>query len=144
LLIVALPVVLRPPVFHAFARDAFLRRQEKRTLLANTAPGARIGVGLRALLKEKSAMTQPPANPLLDRLLDPVTRCLTPEVARELVALRADPQFQERLDTLADKCTEGELSPDEREEYETYVRAIHIIAILQAKALKLLANPPPS
>jgi hypothetical protein len=85
-----------------------------------------------------------PDNAILDRLLDPVTRCLTPEVARQLVALRADPQFQERLDTLADKCTEGQLSPDEREEYETYVRAIHIIAILQAKARKLLANPPSS
>jgi len=77
----------------------------------------------------------------LERLLDPVTRCLTPEAARQLVALKADPQFQERLDTLADKCTEGQLSPEEREEYETYVRAIHIIAILQAKARKLLANP---
>src|SRR5438132_11838105 len=81
---------------------------------------------------------------VLDRLLDPVTRCLTPEVARQLVALKADPQFQERLDTLADKCTEGLLTPDEREEYETYVRAIHIIAILQAKARKLLAGQPAS
>ena len=83
-------------------------------------------------------------NTMLDRLLEPVTRCLTPEAARQLVALRADAQFQERLDTLADKCTEGQLSPDEREEYETYVRAIHLIAILQAKARKLLATPPSS
>jgi hypothetical protein len=84
----------------------------------------------------------PSDNSALDRLLDPVTRCLTPEVARELVALRADAQFQERLDSLADKCTEGELSADEREEYATYVHAIHFIAILQAKARKLLARPP--
>lgn len=80
----------------------------------------------------------------LDRLLDPVTDCLTPEAAQQLIALRADPQFQERLDLLADKCTEGQLSPDEREEYETYVRAIHIIAILQAKARNLLAALPAS
>jgi hypothetical protein len=85
-------------------------------------------------------MSQPAETPILDRLLDPVTRCLTPEVARQLVALRADSEFQERLDMLADKCTEGELSPEEREEYETYVRAIHIIGILQAKARKILAN----
>jgi hypothetical protein len=85
-----------------------------------------------------------PDNAILDRLLDPVTDCLTPDAARQLVALRADPQFQERLDTLADKCTEGQLSPDEREEYETYVRAVHLIAILQAKARKLLANSPSS
>jgi hypothetical protein len=50
--------------------------------------------------------------------------------------------LQERLDILADKGTEGQLSPEEREEYETYVRAIHLIAILQAKARKLLTNPP--
>jgi hypothetical protein len=87
----------------------------------------------------------PPAgSTALDRLLDPVTRCLTPEAARELVALRADPQFQERLDTLADKCSEGQLSVDEREEYETYVQAIHLIGIFQAKARKLLASLPSS
>jgi hypothetical protein len=82
--------------------------------------------------------------PTLDRLLDPVTRSLTPEVARRLVELRADPEIQARIDALADKCTEGQLTPEEREEYETYVQAIHIIAILQAKARKLLAQRPAS
>jgi hypothetical protein len=76
----------------------------------------------------------------IDRLLDPVSRCLTPEVARRLVELRADPDLQERVDTLADKCTEGQLTPVEREEYETYVRASRFIALLQAKARKLLAH----
>jgi hypothetical protein len=89
----------------------------------------------------KGSDEAPPNHAMLDRLLDPVTRCLTPAVARRLVALRADSQFQERLDTLADKCTAGQLSPGEREEYETYVQAIHIIGLLQAKARKLLANP---
>ena len=55
----------------------------------------------------------------LDRLLDPVVRCLTPEVARRLVELRADPGLQGRIDALADKCTEGQLTPEEREEYDT-------------------------
>lgn len=89
-------------------------------------------------------MNEPPGTPILDRLLEPVSRCLTPEAARQLVALRADPQVQERIDLLADRCTEGLLTADEREEYETYVRAIHIISILQAKARKLLANQPDS
>ncbi|MGI8972369.1 MAG: hypothetical protein ACR2HB_16945 [Dehalococcoidia bacterium] len=89
-------------------------------------------------------MNQPPDTSILDRLLEPVSRCLTPEAARQLVALRADPQVQERLDVLADRCTEGLLTPDEREEYETYVRTIHIIAILQAKARKLLSSQPAS
>jgi hypothetical protein len=89
-------------------------------------------------------MSQTKESLALDRLLEPVSRCLTPEVARELVQLRADPDLQERIDLLADKCTEGQLTPDEREEYETYVRAGRFIAILQAKARKLLTQHHPS
>ena len=76
----------------------------------------------------------------LDRLLDPITRCLTPEVARRLVELHADPELQRWVDMLADKNTEGELTAAEREEYEMYVRASRFIAVLQAKARKLLAH----
>jgi hypothetical protein len=75
----------------------------------------------------------------LDRLLDPVTRCLTPEVARRVAELRADPELQDRMDLLATRNTEGRLTAEETEEYETYVRASRIIAILQAKARALLA-----
>jgi hypothetical protein len=86
------------------------------------------------------SLTQEPTAIALERLLDPISHCLTPEVARRLVELRADSAIQERLDVLADKNTEGELSPDERAEYETYVRALDFIAILQAKARRLLAD----
>ena len=86
------------------------------------------------------SLTQDPVADALDRLLDPISRCLTTEVAQQLVDLRADPALQERLDLLADKNTEGELSPEERAEYETYVRALDFIAILQAKARRLLAD----
>jgi hypothetical protein len=80
------------------------------------------------------------ANPAIDRLLEPVTRCLTPEALQQLVELHADSDLQARLEILADKNTEGLLSAEEREEYETYVRSIHIIGILQAKARKLLSR----
>lgn len=76
----------------------------------------------------------------LDRLLDPVGRCLTPEVARALVALRTDAETQARIDELADKCTEGMLSPAERAEYEAYVAAIDFLTVLQAKARGALAQ----
>jgi hypothetical protein len=89
-------------------------------------------------------MSQTQETLALDRLLDPVMRCLTPEVARRLVELRADPELQRRVDMLADKNTEGQLTPAEREEYELYVRASRFIAILQAKARKLLAQQPTS
>jgi hypothetical protein len=76
--------------------------------------------------------------PVLDRLLDPLGRILTPEVARKLVKLRFDARAQARLDKLARKCNGGDLSDAERREYETYVHALDFIAILQAKARALL------
>jgi hypothetical protein len=81
-----------------------------------------------------------PAGSLLDRLFDSVGRCFTRETARALVELRADGELQARVSELADKCTEGKLSPGERAEYEAYVRANNFIAILQAKARALLAR----
>ena len=82
----------------------------------------------------------PPHLSVLSRLLDPVGRCLTPEVAQHLVALQVDPAVQARLEELADTCTEGQLSADERTEYATYVQALEFIAVLQAQARSLLAN----
>lgn len=71
---------------------------------------------------------------VLDRLLEPISRCLNPESARALVEIRADPVAQARIEELAEKCTEGQLSPEEKHEYETYVHVGNVIAILQAKA----------
>ncbi|HBI44571.1 MAG TPA: hypothetical protein DDY78_17240 [Planctomycetales bacterium] len=78
--------------------------------------------------------------PVLGRLIDPLARILTPEVARKLVRLRFDAKAQTHIDKLARKCNEGELSDDERREYETYVHAVDFIAILQAKARALLKH----
>jgi hypothetical protein len=79
-----------------------------------------------------------PDAPVLDRILDPLGRLLTPDVARNLVKLQFDPKAQTRIDKLARRCNEGRLSDKERREYETYVYAIDFIAILQAKARALL------
>ena len=71
-------------------------------------------------------------------MLDPLGRILTPEVARKLVKYRFDAKAQARIGKLARKCNEGELSVEERREYETYIHTIDFIAILQAKARALL------
>lgn len=75
-----------------------------------------------------------PTTQILDRLLEPVGRSLSAKAARELVALRADAEVQARVRELAAKCNEGALSAEERAEYEAYVMAANIVAILQAKA----------
>ena len=71
---------------------------------------------------------------VLERFLDPVTDCLTPEVAERIVNLRLDPGLQARLDDLAAKSSRGALSQDEQREYQEYVEGIDIVGILKAKA----------
>lgn len=85
-------------------------------------------------------MSANPPNGVLDRVLDPVARCLNTESAKHLVALRADPQAQDRIEQLADLSTDGRLSPEERAEYEAYITASTFIAILQSKARALLSS----
>jgi len=76
----------------------------------------------------------------LVRLLAPVGECMTPEVAKKMADLRADPDIQARVDELADKCTEGELTAEERAEYESYVHATRVIGVLQAQARSILSR----
>jgi hypothetical protein len=80
----------------------------------------------------------------LDRLVEPMVRTFTPEVARSLLRLRADPELQARMDELAEKCNEGRLTAEEREEYETSIHFASYLAIIQAKARKLLKGSEPS
>jgi hypothetical protein len=54
--------------------------------------------------------------------------------------VRADAELQERMDELAEKCNEGQLTPEEREEYETSIRFANYLAILQSKARRLLKD----
>ena len=73
--------------------------------------------------------------------LEPVSRCLTPEVAERLLKVEFDPEIEDRIELLAGRCSEGQLTDEERTEYESYVRTGNFITILQAKARKLLREP---
>ncbi|QDU86687.1 hypothetical protein Pla175_00370 [Pirellulimonas nuda] len=75
---------------------------------------------------------------LLDRIFEPFGEVLTPETAARFVAMRADDELQRRIDELADKCTEGLLTDDERAEYDAYIQAIDFISIMQSKARQVL------
>jgi hypothetical protein len=78
--------------------------------------------------------------PMLERLIDPLSACLTPESARKLLALKADPDLMARVDEMASRHTEGQLSPKEVAEYRQYVSYATFIAILKSKARQLLAT----
>ena len=75
---------------------------------------------------------------VLDRLLNPVRDVLTPEVAQAIADLRADATTQGRLDDLAERHHEGQLTPDELTEYQSLVSGINLISVLQAKARSVL------
>lgn len=75
---------------------------------------------------------------VLDRVFDPITRCLTPDVAQKIADLRADDDMQRRITELAEKANEGELTSLESAEYEELVRAIRFMTLLQAKARRVI------
>ena len=78
---------------------------------------------------------------VLDRFLRPFTDCLTREVAQRIVNLKLDAQSQARLNELADKANQGQLTSDERQEYEEFVEGIDLLGILKARAQTVLAPP---
>jgi len=80
------------------------------------------------------------ATSIFDRFLEPMTRILPVETARQIVDLPIDPQLQARLDVLADKANKGTLTPDEREEYAEYVEGLDLIAIFKMKARAALTR----
>lgn len=83
---------------------------------------------------KSSSTSQPVAAGILDRLLDGFASKLTPGTARALVDFRIEDEDRERIRDLADKCNEGLLTPEEKQEYEDYIRAGDLITLLQSKA----------
>ena len=79
---------------------------------------------------------------LLERVLGPFTECLTPDAAHKIIALRADPETQSRIDQLAEKANDGTLTSEERADYEKFRATFHVITILQSRARRLLEGQP--
>ena len=75
-----------------------------------------------------------------ERGVKPIIKLVSPAKAEEIVEFKADPELQTRIDELASKCTEGQLTDAERAEYAGYVRANKFVAILQRQARQLLQS----
>jgi uncharacterized protein YnzC (UPF0291/DUF896 family) len=67
-----------------------------------------------------------------------VLRIVLPEKAEAILRFRAAPELQARIEELAGKSTEGQLTETESAEYAGYVRANKFIAILQRQARQLV------
>ena len=76
----------------------------------------------------------------MERVLEPAGRAMTPDVARWWMEIRSDPTLQARVDELADKNTEGLITPEELAEYDEYLQIASVIAVFQARARSLLAR----
>lgn len=64
----------------------------------------------------------------------PIFSLLTTEQTRQLAELQGDAGIGQRLGELAEKANEGRLSADEQAEYEAYIEANNLLAVLQAEA----------
>ena len=73
-----------------------------------------------------------------DRVTDPVFKLLNRDQVTQLAGYHSDESLQQRIAQLAEKANEGELTEDERAEYEGYAHANKFVAILKVKAKRLL------
>jgi hypothetical protein len=68
----------------------------------------------------------------------PLLQIVLPDKAEAVLKFRADPKLVARIEELANKSTEGQLTEEERAEYAGYVRANKFVAILQREARDLV------
>jgi uncharacterized protein YnzC (UPF0291/DUF896 family) len=87
-----------------------------------------------------SVRTKTTATALQGRVIAPLGRGLTPDAAKEILALRADTSASRRIEELAAKCDAGTLTPEECAEYQLFVEVGDLVALLQAKARCYLAG----
>ncbi len=74
----------------------------------------------------------------LDQFLDPMTGCLTPQIAQRIVEWQPSADVRARILELGEKAEAGALTPDEDAEYERYIEDGDVIALVQAKTRRLL------
>jgi len=85
-------------------------------------------------------MATTPETLAFERGIRPILQIVLLDKADAVLNFRPDPTLQDRIEELAAKSTESELTDLERAEYEGYVRANKFIAILQRQARQFLGT----
>jgi uncharacterized protein (DUF433 family) len=83
-------------------------------------------------------MNSPASAIALEDLLEPLSQCLDEQSARRIAEFRISPTVQARVEVLAERANEGTLTEEELEEYDSFIEAADLIAILQLKAQQRL------
>ena len=81
---------------------------------------------------------------ILEQVIEPDTDGLSPEVARALLRFRFNPTAIERINELAEKNRQGNITPSERALLERYLRVGSFLNLIHAKAHCALASPTSS
>ena len=72
-----------------------------------------------------------------ERGVRPIMELVLPDKAEAVLSFSPDPELQARIEELAEKSNEGQLTDDEGREYAGYVRANKFVAILKRQAKQL-------
>jgi hypothetical protein len=82
-------------------------------------------------------MAVAPETAAFEEGIRPLMEILLPGKRDAITGFRPHPQIQARIEELARKSTEGQLTAEERAEYTGFVRANKFVAILKREALRL-------
>ena len=85
-----------------------------------------------------------PVSSLADNFLDLAAKCFDAPTLNALAKLRLTPKLAARVDRLAGKACEGQLTPREREEYRSYIETSELLGIIQLRARRKLRLPIPA
>jgi hypothetical protein len=80
------------------------------------------------------------ADHFLDQYLEPLAEALTPEAAQRLLSLTPAPDVAARVQALGEKSSAGTLTSQELDDYRALADAGTLIALLKAKARRVLAR----
>jgi hypothetical protein len=79
------------------------------------------------------------ATDAFDRAVAPVIGLLSQDQAAKIADFHADEALQMKIEELARKANEGELTAEEQAEYEGYAQANRFLAVFQAQARRKIA-----
>jgi hypothetical protein len=77
---------------------------------------------------------------ILEQLAELEPQSMSRQTAKKILELSFSRQQQKRAELLADRAQAGELSASEQAELDEYIRVADLLAILQSKARRSLAD----
>jgi hypothetical protein len=81
---------------------------------------------------------------ILGRLMQARDRSMSRDVAEYLLSIDFDADDTERMNALAERAREGNLTTEEAAELDSYLHVGSLLSILQSKARRLLKSEGPA